>query len=91
MTEQPETLTPRELPTPRDRHRVAWVRLSDLASSSAGRIAGRGLDLETELHRRLRLTRTPGAASRTTKRRLAPLSAFGNRTTASPRARLERS
>ena len=59
-------------------HKVAWVRVSDLISSGTGRIAGRGIDFEAELARRLRhpaeLTRQ---AIRTRSSSLPPLDAFG--------------
>jgi hypothetical protein len=59
---------------------IVWVRASDLLSSGTGRIAGRGLNLETELARRAR--RTPAATRRAIRERadrLPPLSAFGQR------------
>ncbi|MBB5640982.1 hypothetical protein [Cryobacterium roopkundense] len=55
-----------------------WVRASDLLSIGTGRIAGRGLDFETELARRLR--RGPSNARRAMRERadrLPPLSEFG--------------
>lgn len=59
-------------------HRVAWVRLSDLISSGTGRIAGRGIDFEAELARRLHhpveVTRQ---AIRNRSSALPPLTAFG--------------
>lgn len=61
-----------------DRPGIVWVRASDLLSSSSGRLAGRGLDFETELARRLR--RAPATARHTLRERadrLPPLSAFG--------------
>jgi hypothetical protein len=60
------------------RHNVAWVRLSDLISSGSGRIAGRGIDFEAELARRLR--RSPDVTRRAIRDRsaaLPPLDAFG--------------
>jgi hypothetical protein len=61
-----------------DRPGIVWVRASDLLSTSSGRLAGRGLDFETELARRLRPSR---ASARNVIReradRLPPLSAFG--------------
>jgi hypothetical protein len=60
------------------RHDVAWVRLSDLISSGSGRIAGRGIDFEAELARRLR--RSPDVTRRAVRERsaaLPPLDAFG--------------
>jgi hypothetical protein len=57
---------------------IAWVRASDLLYSGSGRIAGRGLDFETVLARRVR------QSSAVTRRgirdradRLPPLSEFG--------------
>jgi hypothetical protein len=59
-------------------HQVAWVRVSDLINSGAGRMAGRGIDLEAELARRLRhpveVTRR-AVANRSSS--LPPLDAFG--------------
>ena len=60
------------------RHDVAWVRLSDLISSGSGRIAGRGIDFEAELARRLR--RSPDVTRRAVRERsaaLPPLDVFG--------------
>ena len=57
---------------------IEWVRASDLLSTGTGRIAGRGIDFESELARRMR--RAPGAtrrALRTRADRLPPLSEFG--------------
>ena len=59
---------------------VNWVRASDLLSSSTGRIAGRGIDFEAELARRMR--RTPATTRRAIRDRaskLPPLSEFGQR------------
>jgi len=57
---------------------VAWVRISDLISSGAGRVAGRGIDFEAQLARRLRhpadVTRR---AIRDRSSSLPPLDAFG--------------
>ena len=61
-----------------DRPGIVWVRASDLFSTSSGRLAGRGLDFEAELARRLR--RAPATARRAFRERtdrLPPLSAFG--------------
>lgn len=61
-----------------DRPGIIWVRASDLLSTSTGRLAGRGLDFETELARRLH--RTPATARsviRDRADRLPPLSEFG--------------
>lgn len=44
---------------------IAWVRPSDLIASSTARIAGRGIDLQADLARRVR--RVPGQAYRTTR------------------------
>jgi hypothetical protein len=76
--------------TPRDRLRhdllggapeqpgIIWVRASDLLNSGTGRVAGRGLDLEADLARRLRRTaNTTRRAIRERADRLPPLSAFG--------------
>ena len=57
---------------------VNWVRASDLLSSSTGRMAGRGIDFEAELARRMR--RTPATTRRAIRNRaskLPPLSEFG--------------
>ncbi|WP_438854862.1 hypothetical protein [Agromyces sp. M3QZ16-3] len=57
---------------------IIWVRASDLLNTGTGRVAGHGLDLETELARRVR--RTAGATRRAIRERadrLPPLSAFG--------------
>lgn len=57
---------------------IIWVRASDLLNTGTGRVAGRGLDLETELARRVR--RSAGATRRAIRERadrLPPLSAFG--------------
>jgi hypothetical protein len=57
---------------------IAWVRASDLLYSGSGRIAGRGLDLETVLSRRVR--QTPAVTRRAIRERadrLPPLSEFG--------------
>jgi hypothetical protein len=59
---------------------VNWVRASDLLSSSTGRMAGRGIDFEAELARRMR--RTPAITRRAIRDRaskLPPLSEFGQR------------
>jgi len=59
-------------------HGVAWVRVSELIGSGTGRIAGRGIDFEAELARRLRhpadVTRR---AIRNRSSSLPPLDAFG--------------
>ena len=57
---------------------IAWVRASDLLYSGSGRIAGRGLDFETVLARRVR--QTPAVTRRAIRERadrLPPLSEFG--------------
>ncbi len=59
---------------------VTWVRASDLLSSGTGRMAGRGIDFEAELARRMR--RTPATTRRAIRDRaskLPPLSEFGQR------------
>jgi len=65
-------------PMKRSEPSIAWVRASDLLYSGSGRIAGRGLDFETVLARRVRqgpaVTRR---AIRDRADRLPPLSAFG--------------
>ncbi|WP_159599075.1 hypothetical protein [Agromyces humi] len=63
---------------PQQRPGIVWVRASDLLSSGTGRIAGRGLDLEADLARRLR--RAPATTRRAIRERAAklpPLSEFG--------------
>ncbi len=57
---------------------IAWVRASDLLNTGTGRIAGRGIDFEAELARRMR--RTPATTRRAIRERadrLPPLSEFG--------------
>ena len=57
---------------------IAWVRASDLLYSGSGRIAGRGLDLETVLSRRVK--QAPAVTRRAIRERadrLPPLSEFG--------------
>ncbi len=69
---------------------IVWVRASDLLSSGTGRVAGRGLNLEAELARRVR--RTPAATRRAIRERadrLPPLSAFGRRRGYAPISRAE--
>ena len=46
---------------------VAWVRPTDLIASSTARIAGRGINFQTELAHRVR--RAPGQAFRATRNR----------------------
>ena len=65
-------------PAQRGEPGIAWVRASDLLYSGSGRIAGRGLDLETVLSRRVR--QTPAVTRRAIRERadrLPPLSEFG--------------
>jgi hypothetical protein len=57
---------------------IVWVRASDLLSTGTGRIAGRGIDLEADLSRRIR--RSPAVARRAIRERadrLPPLTEFG--------------
>ena len=57
---------------------VEWVRASDLLSLGGARVAGRGIDFQTELVRRLR--RVPSGLRRAMGQRadrLPPLSEFG--------------
>jgi hypothetical protein len=57
---------------------IVWVRASDLLSTGTGRIAGRGIDFEAELARRMR--RSPATSRRAIRERtdrLPPLSEFG--------------
>jgi hypothetical protein len=61
-----------------DRPGIIWVRASDLLNTTTGRLAGRGLDFEAELARRLR--RAPATARHAIRERadrLPPLSEFG--------------
>ncbi|TFC34912.1 hypothetical protein [Cryobacterium sp. TMT2-14] len=63
---------------PASRPSIVWVRASDLLSTGTGRIAGRGIDFEAELARRVR--RTPTTTRRAISERadrLPPLSEFG--------------
>jgi hypothetical protein len=56
---------------------VEWVRMSDLMSRHTSSVAGRGIDLHTELTHRVRdplLERAKALA-----RKLPPVSAFGRR------------
>ena len=58
---------------------VTWVRASDLLNMGGGRIAGRGIDFQAELARRIR--RAPVTAVRSMRDRadrLPPLSEFGS-------------
>ena len=61
-----------------ERPGIVWVRASDLLSTGTGHIAGRGIDFEAELARRMR--RTPATTRRAIRiraDRLPPLSEFG--------------
>jgi hypothetical protein len=59
-------------------HRVTWIRVSDLISSGTGSIAGRGIDFEAELARRLRHpAETTRRAIRNRSSSLPSLDAFG--------------
>jgi hypothetical protein len=65
-------------PRTRGEASIAWVRASDLLYSGSGRVAGRGLDFETFLARRVR--QTPAVTRRAIRERadrLPPLSEFG--------------
>ena len=58
---------------------VAWIRAADLLNLGAGRVAGRGIDLQANVVRQVR--RAPVTASRAIRARaarLAPLSEFGS-------------
>ena len=60
------------------RNGLEWVRASDLLNLEGARVAGRGIDLQTELARRLR--RVPSGLRRALGQRadrLPPLSEFG--------------
>lgn len=60
---------------------VVWVRASELLNTGSARIAGRGIDFEAELARRMR--RSPSATRRAARERadrLPPLSEFGQST-----------
>lgn len=52
---------------------IAWVRPSDLIASSSARIAGRGIDFQTELAHRVR--RAPRETFRATRNRARDLHA----------------
>jgi hypothetical protein len=68
---------------------VEWVRPNELLASRSGRIAGRGIDFQTELARRTRLVpvqtvrvtgrgvRNAGYVLSERARKLPPVSAFG--------------
>lgn len=65
-------------PTQHEQPGIIWVRASDLLNSGSGRVAGRGLDFEAELARRMRRSAaTTRRAIRDRADRLPPLSAFG--------------
>jgi hypothetical protein len=70
------------LPENRVRHPgVVWVRASELLNTGSARIAGRGIDFEAELARRMH--RSPTATRRALRERadrLPPLSEFGQST-----------
>ena len=73
----------RETSTPADRELarargVEWVRPTDLIARQSAALAGRGIDLHTELSRRARTLTTAGARIAAARvRGLPPLSAFG--------------
>lgn len=57
---------------------VEWVRPTDLIARHAGRMAGRGIDVQAELARRARAAAAGGARRVSDRaRRLPPLGAFG--------------
>ncbi|MGE3192550.1 MAG: hypothetical protein AB7K08_03660 [Microbacteriaceae bacterium] len=68
-----------------NRSQVVWVRPTDLLPSASGRIIGRGIDLRTDLARRIDEHRQASAQAtpvtrpgvRARAKGLAPLSAFG--------------
>lgn len=73
-------------------HRVAWVRISELINSGTGRVAGRGIDFEAELARRLRRpVEVTRRAIRDRSSSLPPLSAFGLRQPSAGRESISRS
>lgn len=74
--DQSATISPGGTPEMAERHRIAWVRISELVNSSSGHLVGRGLDLQSAVQRRLSVS--PRRSEK--PRRLAPLSAFGVRT-----------
>ena len=60
---------------------VEWVRPTDLVARGGSRVAGAGIDFQTELARRTRqLTATGARGLHNRARRLPPLSAFGRGT-----------
>lgn len=67
---------------------IVWVRASDLLSAGTGHIAGRGIDFEANLARRMR--RSPATTRRAIRERadrLPPLSEFGQSTEHPPFSR----
>ncbi|QDZ14195.1 hypothetical protein [Humibacter ginsenosidimutans] len=57
---------------------MEWVRPSELVARHTAFLAGRGIDLHTELHRRTLTATTTGVRKvGSAMRRLPPLSAFG--------------
>ena len=72
-----------------NRSQVVWVRPTDLLPSASGRMIGRGIDLRTDLARRIEERRQASAQAtpvtrpgvRARARGLAPLTAFGQSAT----------
>jgi hypothetical protein len=72
-----------------NRRQVVWVRPTDLLPSASGRMIGRGIDLRTDLARRIEERRQASAQAtpvtrpgvRARARGLAPLTAFGQSST----------
>lgn len=59
---------------------VDWVRPTDLLVRSSGTLAGRGIEFNSEQHRRFRSSLATGARSVSERaKRLPPVSAFGRR------------
>lgn len=72
-------------PTKRDGTGIAWVRASDLLSTGTARIAGRGIDFEAELARRMHgVPATARRVAQSRADRLPPLSEFGRTVDSSP-------
>ena len=72
------TLNANQAATAASRPAVTWIRAADLLNLGAGRIAGRGIDLQANTVRQIR--RAPVTAARAIRARaarLAPLSEFG--------------
>lgn len=72
------TSSARQAGTAPSRPAVTWIRAADLLNLGAGRIAGRGIDLQASAVRQAR--RAPFTAARAVRARaaqLAPLSEFG--------------